>query len=199
MYQHINLKFVSWIATAAQSRTGLYLVGSWAIAEATFWFVAPDFILGLMIALVPMAWKRLLGAALVGSLIGGIFSFMLNLYFPVWMTGVLSATPFVQPHMIAFVEGVYRQYGYYGVLFQAFSFMQFKIWTQLAVQHGFSPVIYFGLVMVSRALRFGVAARLAKEIGSRVSSLLLPHAVAFSAVYTLLFLGLLILVEGSGG
>lgn len=198
MYQDINRKFASWIAAVTESRSGLYVVGCWAVAEATFWFIAPDFILGILIAFVPLAWKRLLGSALLGSLIGGLVSYGLNLAFPAWMAGVLHGTPFVNAQMISFVNDVYTQHGHLGVLFQAFSFMQFKIWTQQAVQHGFNPVFYFGLVMVSRTIRFGAASLLAKNIGSRISALLIRHAVVFVVVYTALFVTMLILVEGKG-
>lgn len=177
------------------SRSGIFIVGCWAIAEATFWFVAPDFLLGIMLAFAPLAWKRLLGAALVGSLIGGAISFGLNLLFPTWMANILGVTPFVQPHMIVFVEAVYSKHGYFGVLFQAFSFMQFKIWTQYAVLHGFHPALYLLLVMISRAVRFGAVAIMSKEIGRKISGVLLSHALLFSVVYTILFFALLVALE----
>ncbi len=177
------------------SRSGVFIVGCWAIAEATFWFVAPDFLLGIMIAFAPLAWKRLLGAALIGSLIGGAISFGLNFLIPAWMANVLSVTPFVQPHMIAFVDAVYSKHGYVGVLFQAFSFMQFKIWTQYAVMHGFNPALYLFLVMISRAVRFGAVAVLSKEIGKKISGSLWSHALIFVVIYTILFFSLLIALE----
>lgn len=195
MYHHVNRKLSDLIATAAVSRSGLLIVGGWAVAEATFWFVAPDFILGVMLAFAPRAWKRLLAAALVGSLIGGVVSFALNSLYPTWMASVLSVTPFVQPTMIAFVEDVYNRHHYLGVLFQAFSFMQFKIWTHLAVLHGFNPLIYFTLVMVSRAVRFGAVSLVAKSVGEKIGHLLRTHATAFLLSYTALFLALLFALE----
>ena len=195
MYKHVNGKISDLIATAATSRSGLLLVGGWAVAEATFWFIAPDFILGILLAFAPKSWKRLLASALVGSLIGGVFSFALNSVYPTWMANILNSTPFVQPHMIAFVEGVYNRHHYFGVLFQAFSFMQFKIWTHLAVLHGFNPLIYFFLVMVSRAVRFGAVSLLAKNVGDRIQHLLRAHAIAFLFCYTSLFLALLFFLE----
>jgi len=196
MYHHINKNFSDWIALLAMSRAGLVVVVFWAMAEATFWFIAPDFILGILIAFAPQAWKRLLLGALVGSFLGGIISLVLNHITPAWMAVVLSNTPFVQQHMIAFVESVYSKHGYIGVLFQAFSFMQFKIWTHLAVLHGFNPALYLALVMVSRTIRFGVAAVLAKEIGKKISNFLIRHAILFTSVYTCIFIALLVILEG---
>lgn len=195
MYQDFNRKLSEFIATAAMSRSGLIFVGGWAVAEATFWFIAPDFILGIMIAFAPRAWKRLLAASLLGSLIGGVLSFTLNSLHPAWMASVLEATPFVQAKMIAFVEGIYSRHHYIGVLFQAFSFMQFKIWTHLAVLHGFNPLIYFSLVMLSRMVRFGSISFLAKNIGDRIQTLLKGHALTFVFMYTVLFLALLFALE----
>jgi membrane protein YqaA with SNARE-associated domain len=123
----------------------------------------------------------------LGSLIGGAISFGFNFLLSAWMANVLSVTPFVQPHMIAFVDAVYSKHGYVGVLFQAFSFMQFKICTQYAVMHGFNPALYLLLLMISRAVRFGAVAVLSKEIGKRISGSLWSHALIFVVIYTILF------------
>ncbi len=195
-YVEMNHRVHERLKNVSLSQSGQIIAFAWAIAEATFWFIAPDFIIGLLVAIAPTSWLKLVRASLFGSLVGGLLSYGLNLLYPEWMAQVLHSTPFVQQSMIDFVDGVYTKHGHAGVLFQAFSFMQFKIWTQAAVKFDFNAFVYFSFVMISRSIRFGASAWLAKIIGSRIEKFLRAHIVLFSLMYTLAFIGLLIMLEG---
>ncbi|MCX6118882.1 MAG: hypothetical protein NT027_15200 [Proteobacteria bacterium] len=195
-YTELNHRVHERLKTVSLSQSGQVIVFTWAIAEATFWFIAPDFIIGLLVVIAPASWLILVRASLFGSLVGGLLSYGLNLLYPEWMAQILHSTPFVQQSMIEFVDGVYTKHGHAGVLFQAFSFMQFKIWTQAAVKFDFNAFVYFSFVMISRSIRFGASAWLAKIIGSRIEKFLKDHIVLFSILYTLTFIGLLVMLEG---
>ena len=133
----------------AAGLAGLVLVGLWAFFEASFWFIAPDFILIILAFTLPRRWLALSLAALGGSLAGGIVYYGLLYASFDTFEKILKATPFVMPRMLEFVESMYRHYGYAGVLVQSLSFMSFKIWTYKAVVHDFHPLLYFPLVMIS--------------------------------------------------
>ncbi len=176
-------------------RLGLAIAGVWAFAEGTFWFIAPDFVLILASAFVPAAWRRLVVAALLGSLLGGAVSWILNSIWLEEMGRVLHATPFVTQRMIDTIDGWYALIGQPAVFFQSFSFMQFKIWTHLAVRHSFNPVVFFVIVMLSRAVRFAIVAWIASIVGRRLSKTLERHAIVLTAGYSVLFVLMLVVME----
>ena len=165
-YQRTNERFSAWLTRHAAATVGLVAVALWAFAEATFWFIAPDFLIMILCAAAPRAWKRIVLWALAGSLVGGVVCFALNTFFLDEMGQILRATPFVQERMITEIDSLYSKLGPQAVLHQSFSFMQFKIWTHLAVLHGFQPILYFLLVMVSRAVRLGLVGLAAHLVGT---------------------------------
>jgi membrane protein YqaA with SNARE-associated domain len=194
-YESLNTDFSRWAQAAGAGVVGLVTAGVWAFAEGTFWFIAPDFILILASAFVPPAWRRLVAAALVGSLLGGMVCWVLNSYWLEDMGRVLHATPFVTQRMIDTIDGWYTHHGPPSVFFQSFSFMQFKIWTHLAVRHGFDPVVYFMIVMFSRAVRFTAVAWIGSVVGRRMQTILARHAIALTAGYAILFVVMLLVME----
>src|SRR5688572_2603513 len=82
------------------SRTGTLSMVLWAAAEATFWPIIPD---GL---LLPMAIGRqtkywqLLGAAILGSTLGGILIYLFAYFMPDTALSILPHLPVVQTFMI---------------------------------------------------------------------------------------------------
>lgn len=194
-YGRLTSRFHRWAQAAGAGSVGLAIVGMWAFCEGTFWFIAPDFVLILASAFVPAAWRRLVVAALVGSILGGTVSWLLNSNWMEEMYRVLISTPFVTQRMIGTIDGWYGQHGMPAVFFQSFSFMQFKIWTHLAVRHGFNPVGYFVIVMLSRAIRFAVVAWIGSIVGRRMPKIIERHAIALTMCYSILFVVMLIVME----
>jgi membrane protein YqaA with SNARE-associated domain len=171
----------------AAGGAGVWVVLAWAFAEGTVWFIAPDFVVIVLSVFAPSVWRRLVVAALVGSLIGGTLCWALNSVLFEAMGRVLAATPFVSTAMAEVIDGWYTEHGHLAVAFQAFSFMPFKLWTRLAVEHGFNPVLYFAIVMVSRAVRFGLSAWIASVIGRRCPRLVGRYGLALVIAYTMIF------------
>ncbi len=194
-YADANHRLATWLCATAGASVGLVAVGTWAFAEATFWFIAPDFLIIILCVFAPESWKRIAFFALLGSLAGGILSFMLNGLFFDRMGEILRATPFVEERMLTEIDDLYRSRGLQGVLFQSFSFMQFKIWTHLAVAHGFQPIVYFGLVGISRGIRFLIVAFAAQLAGRLAPRFFARHAALFLVLYTTAFLAMLLAVE----
>lgn len=195
-YEHLTSRYYRWARVAGAGSLGLVVVGIWAFSEGTFWFIAPDFVLILASSIVPPAWRRLVLAALAGSLLGGLVSWMLNSYWLEEMGRVLQVTPFVTQQMIDTIAGWYTQYGPPAVFFQSISFMQFKIWTHLAVRQDFDPVIFFVIVMLSRAVRFAAVAWIGSFVGRRMPKTIERHAIALTACYSILFVLMLMVMEG---
>lgn len=178
------------------SKNQWLLLGAWSFLEASFWFIAPDFLLVIFGVFFPKEWKRSTALALLNSLIGGIFYFVLVNWAPDLFGSVLKDTPFVTERMLQFVSDLYARYHYLGVLFQSFSFMSFKIWTYQAVNFQFNPFIYFPLVMLSRTIRLGAVSLLASRISPLIYRQVVKRPKIWIGIYSLLFLTGLILIEG---
>jgi hypothetical protein len=112
------------------------------------------------------------------------------------MGRILHATPFVTSRMIETIDALYARHSHLAVFYQSFSFMQFKIWTHLAVKHELHPVLYFVIVMISRAARLGAVALVARFFGRRLQGVLDRHGIVLTVAYTLLFVAMLFAVEG---
>lgn len=166
---------------------GIWIAVVWGFAEGTVWFIAPDFIVIAMSVFAPTAWRRLVAAALAGSLVGGGLCWVLNVVAFDTMGRVLAATPFVSAAMFGVIDAWYAEYGNLAVAFQAFSFMPFKVWTRLAVEHGFNPGPYFAIAMVSRTVRFAVSAWVASLVGRRFPRVVARYGLPMMIAYTVIF------------
>ncbi len=170
-------------------------VALWAFAEASFWFIAPDFLLMPFAMQHPQRWLRCSTAAWIGSFVGGSLYFVFcSLHFAL-ADSIISATPFVTPRMLASISGLFDRFGYWGALAQAYSFMSFKIWTFEAVRHHLSWWTYFPIVMFSRVFRLFVVAWLAARLSPYVRPSWNRRPVLSWTLYAGAFLLMLILVE----
>jgi membrane protein YqaA with SNARE-associated domain len=194
-YIAINTRAAAWLSAKAGSSLGTVAIAAWAFSEATFWFIAPDFLIMILCVFAPTAWKRIVIWALAGSLLGGMVSLSLNVLFFDQMASILQATPFVTARMIDDVDTVYSHLGHSAALRQSFSAIQFKIWTHLAVAHDFQPAIYLSLVMISRAARFGLAAFFVQLVGRSFPRVFSRHSLTLLLAFTVAFVGMLLWTE----
>ena len=194
MYRALNERAYQGALVFASSAVGMITIALWSFLEASFWFIAPDFILLLFLVLLPSQKGKLFWTVLIASLVGGGAYFIANLIDFDAMRQILYQTPFVNSEMIARVREFYLDYGLLGVLMQSISFISFKIWTHLAVEVGFQPVWYFLLVCISRALRIYVVVMVGVYL-SRFATLARRHFVPLVSLYAVASLTLLFIVE----
>lgn len=170
-------------------------VALWAFAEASFWFIAPDFLLLPFAIQHPNRWWRFSSAAWIGSFVGGSLYFLFcSLHFPL-AESIISHTPFVTPRMLAQVSGLFDRHGSWGAFAQSWSFMSFKIWTFEAVRHDLSWWTYFPIVMLSRAFRLFAVTWLAARLSPFLRDWWNRSPILSWALYTCAFLLMLVLVE----
>jgi hypothetical protein len=173
----------------------LTLLSLWAFGEASFWFIAPDFLLIPLSWEHPKKWLKFSTIAWVSSILGGVFYFWWASHYFATAQKILEITPFVTPRMHSSISNIFQEHGAWGALFQSWSFMSFKIWSFEAIKHRLSFSHYFPIVVFSRIFRIFVVS----WVSSKCSSWILPYwkkNVRVSwFVYSLVFLGGLVLVE----
>jgi hypothetical protein len=195
MYTSFNTKaFEKGLAFISSKKGGVLLI-LWSFFEASFWFIAPDFLLGIFGIVKPKEKNRFFVLAFIASFFGGITYYIFNIISFDTMSMILRETPFVTERMMSFIRDVYATYGLPGVLFQSFSFMSFKIWTHLAVESNLNPFGYFSLVMISRSLRLYPVVLLASLVGKFLPGFIRKHFVAILVVYSVSFVVMLVAIE----
>jgi hypothetical protein len=194
-YFKLNRQVFDKSSVFAAGFLGIVLVCVWSFFEASFWFVAPDFLIALFSFLVPKNYRKFIYYALVFSLVGGIFYYVLNLFYYELIGEVLKQTFFVSTKNLEFVSGLFAQHGVLGAFFQSFTLIPFKIWTHLAVGNGFNPAIYFLIVIVSRAIRFFIIGLVAVGLRKLLKNYARENIVILFVLFVIFFFGVMFALE----
>lgn len=106
------------------SRESNLLITAWAAAEAFIWFVLPEFLLFLIIFMKVRHKFDLLKYDVIGTVIGTIIGI-------IWHAPAdfLVKLPFIHQGMIDQVHVWFHQWGVWGLFFQPFSGVPFKVLT----------------------------------------------------------------------
>ena len=194
-YKKINLNFSNWLFTFSNGKKGLVLLGFWAFIEPSFWFIAADMPLILYSFFAYKKYIKFFLYTIIFAIIGVIFSYFLHLIAFDKMHEILLVTPFVPSEAIMKINDTYDQYGYWGLLWQSFSFMSVKIWISLAVAREYSMPLFVILTGISRAIRFFIVALISMLFGKYFGKYFQKHSILFTALYLIGFIVMLILVE----
>ncbi len=194
-YKDMSEKSYKKTSIFAGSIIGGILLGVWSFLEASFWFIGPDFLIILFSFVLPKKYKRFILIAIISSLLGGIFYYVLNLFYFDQLSIILFNTPFVVTRNVNFVSNILSSYGVAGALMQSITLIPFKIWTHFIIEFGFSPIIYFILVIISRTFRFLVFAGIASFVARRFPKISRKYFFLFLLIYIILFVGIMIIIE----
>jgi membrane protein YqaA with SNARE-associated domain len=132
------------------SKQANYLVFFWAMGEALVWFVIPEFLLLLMIFMRIRRKKELLVYDVAGTVTGTVIAFFANASY-----ATIAHLPYIQTAMINQTLAWYHQLGVWGMIYQPFSGVPYKVFTLTAANfHFFLPyfIVVAVLVRMSRYL-----------------------------------------------
>jgi hypothetical protein len=153
--QSIHLKkphFNQFMELFFQSKASNFLVLFWAMGEALFWFIIPEFLLLLLIFMRVKRKKQLLIFDIIGTTAGTIVGLL-------WVLprDVLLKIPYIFPSMITQVQQWYEHQGIWALFNQPFSGVPYKVF--IAEMHHYAlPVVAFVLLAVCvRIARYGIA------------------------------------------
>lgn len=177
------------------SKLLLGFIATWAFAEASFWFIAVDFLLIPFALTYPRQWFLTTLVAWIASHCGGAVYFWFCAQNLELAGAILEATPFVSQRMHEYIVNMYFSHGPWGALAQSWSFMSFKIWTYEAVNQGFSFYPFFPIVMFSRVFRLFLVACLAATASPMIRPIWFKNKAVSWIVYSIVFVSVLIAVE----
>lgn len=132
-----------------QSKQANLLVFFWAFGEALVWFVIPEFLLLLVIFLRIRRKRELLFYDIYGTAAGTLVAYLINL--PVHL---IDKLPYIQPKMVAQTQVWYQQHGIFGLIYQPFSGVPYKVFTFLAPHYHFFILLFLAAAIVVRVARY---------------------------------------------
>lgn len=172
-------------ASAARSRTALVVMGVWAVAEALAWPVIPDFLLLPLVVLAPSRWRHLFGAALAGSVLGGLASYAAGHA----ETGrvLLESAPLVTDRMIEAAGSHLRDDGAAALLSQPLSGIPYKTFSYQAAPAGLGAGEFVWFSALARGGRFLAVAGAGALAGKWARPLFERFAPHIAVLYVLGF------------
>jgi membrane protein YqaA with SNARE-associated domain len=161
-------KMYDWVLRWSETRWALPALFVLSFAEASFFPIPPDV---LLIALVLGSRTKAFRIALVclsGSLLGGLFGYMLGSMF--WD---VAGKPLVELyHGESLMEKIRLwadQYGFWGVFAAALTPIPYKVFTISAGVFKFNFPLFFAASVLGRGLRFFAVAALIKIYGEKIT------------------------------
>jgi membrane protein YqaA with SNARE-associated domain len=165
------------------------LVFCWAAAEAIAWFIIPEFLLFLVIFMRIHRKFDLLKYDLLGTIAGSIVAILWRL-----PQSVFLHLPYIRPKMISQVQTWYQQHGIWGLLYQPFSGVPYKVFTHEAVNYHFFIPAFLVIAIVARMVRYLVVYEAVRAGYPLLHAFVRRHYVLLFLCATVIFTALLIRV-----
>jgi hypothetical protein len=174
------------------SKQANYLVFFWAMGEALFWFVIPEFLLLLVVFMRIRRKKELLTYDIAGTLIGTIVAYFIHASYL-----AIERLPYIQPKMIDLTLAWFNHLGVWGMLYQPFSGVPYKVFTLTANQHNFFLPYFLVVAVMVRMSRYLIAFGLFIAIYPGLHRYVQRNYVKLFLITTFIFSALLLRVYNS--
>jgi hypothetical protein len=172
------------------SKESNYLILAWAACEAVFWFIIPEFLLFLMVFMKVRNKVNLIKYDIIGTVIGtGI-----GLW---WHASheTLLKIPYVYQGMIDQTKLWYDMHGVWGLIYQPFSGVPYKVFTNLALDYHFFIPLFLLIAVVARMSRYFIAYEVTKALYPLLHKFVRRHYSVLFLVAMAIFTGLLLKVS----
>ncbi len=178
----MNKKSFIKVQNFAQNVLADYLLCLWAFAEASIWFILPDFLLPLYCIAAPEKRKRFVKLTVVFSFFGSLLMLWLCKNYPQQIKEIIFSLPFTSFKMLQKISS----WDLPASSFQAFSGVPFKVWTYLAVcVKSWNIPFYLLLVFAGRAFRMFWIAEISAFIGQKFKVFFEKYFLWILIVYVL--------------
>ena len=166
----------------------LIFLSLWAFAEASFWFIPPDFLMIPLSIENKKKWLKISTITWLSSVAGGLFYLWWAAHHLSTAQSILEVTPFVNARMHEKISLLYQELGAWGAVFQSWSFTSFKVWTFGAIKHELNLTHYFTIVIASRLFRFIFISWLFSRCSSWIFPYWRKNSVVSWIAYSMIFL-----------
>lgn len=177
-----TLGFNHYLENFFSSKQANWLVFFWAAGEALFWFVIPEFLLLLVIFMRVHRKRQMLIADILGTIAGTLVAMVIRL-----PESALVKIPYIQQRMVDQTHIWFNENGVWGLLYQPFSGVPYKVFTHLSWQYSFSIFAFLFVAIAARIFRYIVAYGLFLSLYPRLHKIVYRNYVPLFLIATLLF------------
>lgn len=158
---------------------------AWGVAEATFFFVLPDFFLAPAIIANKKNTVKIALAIIAGTATGSVVMLVLTSLYPDALYDILVRIPFTNADMFARVAELIGSN--LAIFLQPFGGVPVKVWLWSAANTGASISIFFILLMLGRLLRVTIVALSALLVERLFGAYIRKRAIMFFVIYAVIF------------
>lgn len=163
-------------------RPPLWVGVVWGFAEATLFFVIPDVVITWAALGSARHGVKMLGAAILGALAGGMLLYGLASWQPETARAVVDAVPFVRPTMFETVAAAYGKWGPAALLHAPGNGIPYKVYAVLAPPV-VPPAVFGALTVPARLERFLIGWALCTGLGWLLRDWIRSHPLAIKAIF----------------
>lgn len=141
------------------SKESNYLILTWAAAEALVWFVIPEFLLILVVFMKVHRKFDLVKYDIIGTVIGTIIGFVVYV-----QQDVFLRVPYIYQKMLDQTGVWFDQQGIWGLLYQPFSGVPYKVFIHVAHDYHFFIIFFLVIAVVARIFRYVIVYEVTKAL-----------------------------------
>lgn len=176
------------------SKYANWLVFFWAMGEALVWFVIPEFLLILLIFMRIQRKRELLFYDIYGTAAGTLIAFVIHL-----PERLIDQLPYIQPNMVTQVRHWFDAHGIFGLVYQPFSGVPYKVFTHLAPHYNYFFITFLIFAVIVRISRYYVIYLFLSSIYPVLHKYVYRNYVRLFLISTFIFSVLLLKVYTSYG
>ena len=182
-----NQTFYKRLTGFARGPGGEALVFGWAVAEATFWPVIPDFVLAPLSAVDSRKPYRLLVASSTGSALGSVLLFGFTRRNPAMVRQLLAKLPLVHGYYFDQVQQKLEKERVQTLIMQPWSGIPAKIVVTVGAEKSLISWPDLPVLLLSRALRMGLVVGVSRLFGKVFRRPMRSSSLLFFFLYLLFF------------
>lgn len=176
------------------SKYANWLVFFWAMGEAVIWFVIPEFLLLLVVFMRIKRKRELLFYDIYGTTIGTLLAFIIHL-----PERQIVLLPYVHISMLEQVKHWFSQLGIFGLIYQPFSGVPYKVFTYIAPEYHFFLPAFLIFAVIVRISRYYIAYAILTTVYPVLHKYVFRNYVRLFIIATFIFSILLLKVYTSYG
>lgn len=186
-------RLYNWVLHWAETPYGSPALFILAFAESSFFPVPPDVLLMALSLSIPKKSFRYALICSIGSVLGGMFGFLLGLQF--WEIGKAILFKYIDPERFEQIRFYFQNYEAWAVGIAGFTPIPYKVFT---ISAGFFRVDFTVFVIasiLSRSARFFLVASLIYFFGPSIKRFIDRYFNLLTVIFTVLLIGGFILLQ----
>ena len=164
------------------------------MGEALVWFVIPEFLLILLIFMRIQGKRELLFYDIYGTAVGTLIAFAIHI-----PERLIDGLPYIQPSMVLQVRQWFDAHGIFGLIYQPFSGVPYKVFVHLAPEYHYFIFTFIIFAVIVRISRYYLIYLMLSGIYPILHKYVYHHYIRLFLIATFIFSLLLLRVYTSYG